>query len=164
MRGRGLFGLLFIVVLALLIGGVAYNWGLAAGQTQAVAPGTVAYPVVYGHPFGLGFGFGIFGFLFVFLLIGLLITAFRPRRWNGGPGGGWRGMGPGGGWGPGWGGRYDPNDPGHGKWAEGDVPPPFRPMLEAWHRQAHAGSTSGETPTDAAGRSSGPGDATAPPR
>ena len=86
MRGRsGFFRFLVIVVLALLVGGVAYNWGLAAGQTQLVAPGTVVYAVGYDHPFG--FGFGIFGFLFVLFLIGLLIRAFRPRGWAGGPDG-----------------------------------------------------------------------------
>jgi hypothetical protein len=137
MRGRfGFFGVLAVIVLALLVGGVAYSLGLAAGQTATVvapgttvAPGTVVYPVGYGHV-GWGFGFpffGIFGILFVVLLIGLLVRAFRPRPWGGGGPGGW-GRG---GWSDGWSGRPD------------DVPPPFRPMLEAWHRRAH-----GEAPPD----------------
>ena len=139
MRGHfGFFGVLAVIVLALLIGGVAYSFGLAAGQTVTVAapggPGTVVYPVGYYHGFGWGFPFfGIFGFLLFFLFIGLIIRAFRPRPW-GGPGkwGGY-GSGPGRGWGgpAGWSGRPD------------DVPPQFRPMLETWHRQAH-----GEGPTD----------------
>lgn len=147
MRGRfGLFGVLLIVVLALLVGGVAYNWGLAAGQAQAVAPGTVGYPVAYGHPYGFGFGFGLFGLLFFFLIFGLLISAFRGRRWGGGPGGWGRGMGPGG-WGPGWGGRYD-------------VPPTF----DDWHRRAHGESGPGTASTgtgssDTAGSSGSSGSA-----
>jgi hypothetical protein len=148
MRGRfGLFGVLFIVVFALLIGGVAYSWGLAAGQTQVVAPGTVAYPVVYGHPFG--FGFGLFGLFFFLLIFALLISAFRGRRWAGGPGGWGRGMGPGG---PGWGGRYGAGDPGQRQWQDHDVPPAF----EEWHRRAHGDST----PT---GSSGGSGSSGGPP-
>jgi hypothetical protein len=150
MRGRfGLFGVLLIVVLALLVGGVAYNWGLAAGQTQVVAPGTVGYPVVYGHPYGFGFGFGLFGLLFFFLIFGLLISAFRGRRWGGGPGGWGKGMGPGG-WGPGWGGRYDPTDPAARQWQNHDVPPSF----EAWHRRAH-GEPGPDAPSGGTGSSGG---------
>ena len=160
MRGRfGIFGILFIAVLALLVGGVAYNWGLAAGQTAVAAPGAVVYPIGYGHPFG--FGFGIVGFLFFLLFIGLLIAAFRPRRWSGGPGGWGRGMGPGGwghgAWGPGWGGRFDPDDPRAKDWMPQDVPPAMQPMLEAWHRKAH-----GDTGTDATASSSGRGSGTPP--
>jgi hypothetical protein len=149
MRGRfGLFGFLVIAVLVLLIGGVAYNSGIAAGQAQVAAPGTVAYPVGYVHPWGFGFGFGIFGFLFVFLIIGLLFAALRPRRWGGPGGGGWgRGMGPGG-WGPGgWGSRFDPDDPRTREWMQRDVPPAFQPMLEAWHRRAHGEAPGGAGPT-----------------
>jgi hypothetical protein len=138
MGGRfGFFGVLAVIVLALLIGGVAYSLGLAAGQTVAVAapgaPGTVVYPVGYYHGFGWGFPFfGIFGILLFFLFIGLIVRAFRPRPW-GGPGRGWGGPG-------GWSGRPD------------DVPPQFRPMLETWHRQAHGGSST--NPTDSSGPTS----------
>ena len=95
-RRGGLFGVLVVIVIALIVGGLAYTAGLSAGQTAVVAPGavpgTVVYPVGYGPGWhGFGFGFGIFGFLFLFLLIGLLFRAF----------GGWGGRR--GGWGgPGW--------------------------------------------------------------
>jgi hypothetical protein len=134
----GAFGILFILVFALIVGGIGYSLGVAAGPAATTASGTVVYPVGFWHPFG----FGLFGILFFFLLIGLLIAAFRPRRWSGGPGGwGHRAWGPGpwssgpsgSGWGPGTGGG--PND----------VPPGIQSMLEAWHRQAHAsgGGTTG---------------------
>jgi hypothetical protein len=142
MRGRvGLFGILGTIVLALLVGGIGCALGAGAGQPVAIVqpgvPGTVVYPVGYGHGFGFGWGFpffGIFGLLFVFLLLGLIIRAFRPRPW-GGPGGwgapgGWGGRAAGFGPGQGWSGRTD------------EVPPPFRPMLEQWHRQAHGDPTS----------------------
>ena len=141
MRGRfGFFGLLVIAVLALLVGSVAYNWGHAAGQTQVASPGTV----VYVHQFG--FGFGIFGFLFVLFFIGLLFRAFRPRHSGGGHGG----------WGHGgWGGRFDPNDPKVRDWMQRDVPPPFQPMLESWHRRAHGETGTGQPPQGAAGTPDG---------
>ena len=126
MRGRfGFIGILLIGAFALLVGGVAYNWGLAAGTAQVAAPGTLVQPI-YVHRFGFGFGFG--GFLFLLVIVGLLIAAFRARRWAGGPGP--RGMGP---WGP----RFDPDDPRVRHWTSGDVPPQLQPMLEAWHRRAH---------------------------
>jgi len=129
MRGRfGFIGFLLIGAFALLVGSVAYNWGLAAGTAQVATSGTV----VYLHPAGFGLG----GFLFLFLIAGLVVTAFRARRWAGGPGGpgGWGHRSHGhGGWGP----RMDPNDPRIRQWTDGDVPPPFQPMLDAWHRRAH---------------------------
>jgi len=134
MRGRfGFIGFLLIGAFALLVGSVAYNWGLAAGTAQVATPGTV----VYLHPAGFGLG----GFLFLFLIGGLVVAAFRARRWAGGPGGwGHRGHGPGG-WGP----RMDPNDPRVREWMQGDVPAPFQPMLDAWHRRAHGPADGQET-------------------
>ena len=123
-RRGGLFGVLVVIVIALIVGGLAYTAGISAGQTAVVAPGavpgTVVYPVGYGYGWH-GFGFGIFGFLFLFLLIGLLFRAF----------GGWGGRR--GGWGgPGW---------DRSRWASGDVPQPYNDMLEAWHRRAHGEAT-----------------------
>ncbi len=138
MRGRfGFLGFIVVAILALLVGGFAYSWGLAAGQAQVAPAGTVAYPVAYAHPFG----FGLFGFLFFLFVIGLVVSAFRGRRWAGGAGGpgGWgRGRGAGG-----WAGRIDPNDPNASHWMASDVPPAFQPMLEAWHRRAHGPASDG---------------------
>ena len=137
MRGpSGWVKVLALVLIALLIGGVAYSIGLSAGQSQAVVPattgtGTVVVPVqAWGWGWGWGFPFfPLFGILFFFLLIGLLFRAFRPRPW------GWNGgYGPRGGYGPG------------GQWTPGDVPQQFQPMLENWHRQAH-----GQAPTSSSG-------------
>jgi len=110
-------GLVFLGVVAV----VAYQVGLSAG---AGAEGTAA-PVVYRPWFGFG-GFGFFGFLFFLLILFLIFRAiFRPWGW----GHGWRG-----GYGPGWygSGWYGPKGT-----ETRDVPPPFEPMLESWHRRAH---------------------------
>ena len=135
----GLFGILFFVVLALLVGGVAYSWGLSAGQTAVVGARHRRLSASgYWHPFW----FGIFGFLFFFLLHrALLLAAFRPRRWAAGPVAGVRRRGPGAGAVRG-GAQGGPERPGDREWLDRDVPPAFRPMLESWHRQAH-----GEPPT-----------------
>ncbi len=148
MQGRfGLFGVLIVVVLALVAGGIGYAVGVGSAPVAAGAPGAVVYPYFF-HPFG----FGLFGFIFFFLLIALLFAAIRGRRWGGGygPGRGW-----GGGYGPGGWGRFNAND----------VPPPMQQALEDWHRQAHGqpGSTgSGASgPTGTAG-STGTGGSPSP--
>jgi hypothetical protein len=124
-RGFGLLGLLVGLILLIVVAAIGYNIGLSAGA--AAGGGTVApvAPLVYG-PWFFG-GFHILGFLFFFLILFLIFAAlFRGRRWGGY---GWHG-----GYGPGpWG------------WRSGemrDVPPPFEPMLESWHKRAH-----GETPS-----------------
>ena len=119
-RRSGLGAVLVVLLIALVVGGLAYAAGLSAGQSAVVAapqgvPGTVVYPVGW-H--GFGFGFGIFGFLFLFLLIGLLVRAFAfggRGRWGGPSGGGWD----------------------RSRWESGEVPPPMESMLQAWHRRAH---------------------------
>ena len=142
MRGRfGFIGLVFLGVFALIVGSIAYNWGLATGTAQVVPPGTVVYPIAYGHPFGFGFG----GFLVLLLVVGLIVGSFRARRWAGGSGG-WGHGGPG----PGrWGGHVDPNDPRVRAWMDHDVPPPFQSMLETWHRRAHGEPGGGDAPGSA---------------
>jgi hypothetical protein len=125
----GWLGALLGLVLLVAVAAVGYYVGVNAGTTAVgVEPGTVA-PVYYGHWF-FG-GFQLFGFLFFFLILFLLFGAlFRGRRWGGWHGGyGYYGRGPWG-WGPG---------------EMRDVPPPFEPMLESWHKRAH-----GEAPTGSA--------------
>lgn len=118
-RGFGLLGILVGLVLLGIVAAVAYNVGLSAGAAGSAGAAPVVYPW-----FGFG-GFPIFGFLFLLLIIGLFLALiFRPRGW----GGGYWGHGP-------WGYR---------DWERRDVPPPFEPMLENWHRRAH-----GETPSTA---------------
>jgi len=129
------FGFLGVLVGLLIVGIVAvaaYNVGLSAG---AGAAGAAAAPVVY-HPwFGFGFFGGFLGFLFFILILAFLLRAiFRP----------W-------GWGHGWRGGYGPGGWGYKGTEMRDVPPPFEPMLESWHRRAH-----GETPP--AGASTPPND------
>ncbi|MBA2254272.1 MAG: hypothetical protein H0W07_04060 [Chloroflexi bacterium] len=118
MDGRGMPGwlrALGILAVVLLIGGIGYAIGLGAGA--AGVPVVAGAPVVYA-----GHGFGLFGLLVPILLIVLLLAAFSGRR----GGGHWRrGYGPGG-----WYGSGDGRD----------VPPPFEPMLESWHRRAHGDS------------------------
>lgn len=116
-RRSGLGRALLVLLIAVVVGVLAYGAGLAAGQAGvavAPAPGGVVYPVAW-H--GFGFGFGIFGFLFVLLLVGFLLRAFA----FGGRGRGWGGPG-----------HWD-----RSRWEAGDVPPPMNSMLEAWHRRAH---------------------------
>jgi hypothetical protein len=151
-RRFGFLGVLFVGVIALIVGGLGYAAGLAAGQTGAgAATGTVVYPVGLWHPFG----FGLFGILFFVLILVLLLRAIAgPRRW-GGPGWGYGGRG----WGPGWqgwgpGGPKGTGDSGGNAYFTYEVPPPFEPMLERWHQRAH-----GETP----GGAPAPGSAEPPP-
>ena len=148
MRGRfGLLGLLFIFVSVLVVGGIGYSVGVAAGQSGTVQPGVV-YPIGFFHPFG----FGLFGILFFFLLIGLVVSALRPRRWGDGHGWGPAGWGRHG-WGPG--GRFDPDDPRVHDWMDREVPAAFQPMLEHWHRWAHGQAADAPTDAPAAGGRSG---------
>jgi hypothetical protein len=115
------------LVLLLVVAGVAYGLGVNAGAAGGVAPAAGA-PVYYGHWF-YG-GFGLFGFLFFFLILFLIFGAlFRGRRWGGGHGYGWHGY-------------YGPGAYGWKGGEPRDVPPPFEPMLESWHKRAH-----GEQPT-----------------
>jgi hypothetical protein len=76
------------VVLSIGVGIFAYSAGQAQALAQlpvtAVAPGTVAVPVMYYRPWGFGF-IGPLFFLFVFWFLMLRVVAGR-RRW-GGPGG-----------------------------------------------------------------------------
>ncbi len=105
MNRRVIFGLLALVLLALVatgIGTAVYNAGVSAGLSdaarQAVASGqpVPAAPFGYGYgPYwhgGWGFGFGFFGIFFwilgIFLIIGLLRGAMGWGRWGGGPRGG----------------------------------------------------------------------------
>src|SRR5438045_4126740 len=73
----GAFGILFLLVFALVVGGIGYSLGVGAGPAAATASGTVVYPVGFWHPFGLVGG--LFGILFFFLFIGLIVAALRPR-------------------------------------------------------------------------------------
>jgi hypothetical protein len=129
-RGFGLLGFLVGLLLLGVVAVVAYNAGLSTGAASGAASTDTTVPVVYGPGFGWGFGFGffpIFGFLFFILILALVFRAiFRP--WGGGHG--WRG-----GYGPGWWGYRGTETR--------DVPPPFEPMLESWHRRMH-----GEKPSE----------------
>jgi len=135
MRRFGLFGFLVLLFLVGAVGVVAYNLGVSAGATEAaIAEGAaVIYAPAAGFsPFGL-----ILGLFFVILLIGFVAKAFAGPRMA---------------MGPGWGhGRHGgPRD-----WDRENVPEPFRPMLERWHRDAHdapasAAARGGQPPTSGA--------------
>ena len=113
----GFLGILVALILVGIVAAVAYNVGLSAGLTSS--GGTA--PVVYGPWLGFG-GFHLFGFLFFILIFALILGAiFRPRGW--GHHGYRGGYGPGG-----WGAKG---------WEMHDVPPPFEPVLESWHRRMH---------------------------
>jgi hypothetical protein len=126
-RGTGLLGFVVVLAIALIVGVLAYNAGVAAGMSSATSGDTTG-PIVY-PPFGFGFGF--FGLLLTIVLIGLLIAALRgPRGW-----GGYRGHAS---WGPGapwW------RGPGGG-----EMPRGAEEMLASWHRSAH-GESSDESRT-----------------
>jgi hypothetical protein len=97
------------LLVAIGVGVMAYNAGVAHGLAQSGPPAAAAYPYHWGHPWGLGFGF-FFPVLFGFLLLRLIFWGgFGYRRWHRHYG--WYGAGP-----------YD-------------VPPAF----EEWHRRAHEG-------------------------
>jgi hypothetical protein len=98
-----------LILGAIIVGGVAYQAGLAQSMVATADGARVVAPYAYGHPYGFGWGFGfgflglLFPILFLFLIFGLVRAAFGPRHW-GGP----------------------------GPWREGP-----RTMFEDWHRQAH---------------------------
>ena len=121
--GFGLLGVIVLLLVALGVGAVAFNMGLAQGVAQSVQLGDGAplraAPYLF-YPHAWGFGFGIGG-IFIFLLLLFLIFALVRRLFWGGPWGGW-----------GMRGRYGRwnDDPAHETHA-----PPF---FEEWHRQAHA--------------------------
>lgn len=117
-RGFGVIGFLVGLLLLGVIAAVAYDVGLSTGA--ASAGGTV--PVVHGHWLGFGGGFGILGFLFFILILALIFRAiFRPWGWGH----------------HGWPGGYGPGGWGYKGTETRDVPPPFEPMLESWHRRMH---------------------------
>jgi hypothetical protein len=132
---RRRFGLLGALVLALLIGTVgivAYNIGLTNGAAEAaMAEGAaVIYAPASGpSTFGLILGLGL-----AILLIGFVARAFAGPRFP-------MGHRP---WGPRWAGHRGPR----GDWDHEDVPGPFRPMLERWHRDAHGGGASAPAASD----------------
>jgi hypothetical protein len=104
--------LLTVVLVAILVGSVAYNAGVSQGlaigaanvPAAGAAPGQGVPPYYWYRPWGhWGFGFGPFGFVLLWFLL------FRLVFW----GGGWR----------------------RRSWYHYpyDVPPSF----EEWHRRAH---------------------------
>ena len=84
-----------VIALALLIGGVAYNWGVSNGIAQsgkivAAAPASAPYPYpypYYWHPWGGGFFFFPLFFFFVWVLI--IRGLFWGARWRHAGGSGW---------------------------------------------------------------------------
>ena len=77
------------LILAAVVGGIAYNYGLAQGLHQSgkvvmppPGPGPYAYPYPYWgwHPWGFGF---FFGPLFFFILFFVLLRGlFWRGRWH----------------------------------------------------------------------------------
>jgi hypothetical protein len=128
-RGFGLLGFLVGLVFLGVVAAVAYNAGLSTGAASGAAATGATVPVVYGPWFGFGFGFfHLFGFLFFILILALLFRAiFRPWGWGH----------------HGWRGGYGPGGWGYKGTETRDVPPPFEPMLESWHRRMH-----GEGPSE----------------
>ena len=83
---------LAVILLALVVGFVGYQIGIA--QNVAVAVPAAGAPVAYyGYPYHFGFGFlgFLFPLFFLFLIFGLLRAAFGGwgyrgyGRWQGGP-------------------------------------------------------------------------------
>jgi len=74
------------VVLAVVVGGIAYNAGVANGIQQSgkivmPAPGAYPYPYPYmWHPWGFGFFFGPFFFILFWFVI--LRCLFWRGRWH----------------------------------------------------------------------------------
>jgi len=94
MDGNRLVTLIAVVVLAVLVGAMAYNVGVSHGIAQsgkmqvvaapaggpAVAPYAYSYPYYWGwHPWGFGF---FFPFFFLFLIFGVLRAIFWRARWH----------------------------------------------------------------------------------
>jgi hypothetical protein len=122
MRRFGLAAFLAITLLVGVVGAVAYNLGISAGAAEAaISEGaSVIYAPASFSPLGL-----LIGGFFLILLVGFVARAFvGPRRAMHA-----------GGWGPG---RWSHAEGHHrGSWDHESVPPPFQPMLERWHREAH---------------------------
>jgi hypothetical protein len=136
MRRFGLLGFLVLLLLVGAVGAVSYNLGVSAGAADAaIAEGaSVIYaPGAGTSPFAL-----ILGFFFVVMIIGFVAKAFAGPRMPMGPGP----------WGRG---RHG----GRGHWDSEDVPEPFRPMLERWHRDAHASPPPGASGAPSAGQTAG---------
>jgi hypothetical protein len=83
MNRQGWWAIAAALVLAVLIGGLAYNFGVHQGLAQsgkivAGPAGPYPYPYYGWHPWGLGFFpiFPIFFFVFLFLI-------FRGMFWRG---------------------------------------------------------------------------------
>jgi hypothetical protein len=112
-RRHGLARVMLGVLLAVVVGLVAYNLGFSHGLAQHVAaPPAGAYPWAP-HPWGFGFFPVLFFLLFWFFVVRVLFWGVAGRRaWRYG-----RGCGPGYGYGYGGGG--------------------LPPMFDEWHRRAH---------------------------
>jgi hypothetical protein len=151
MRRFGLAAFLALTLLVGVIGVVAYDLGVSAGAADAAieAGASVIYAPATFSPFGL-----IIGAFFVILLIGFSARAIAGPRRHKGPG---RHMGPGG-----WGGPGGPWRRG-GDWDHESVPEPLRPMLERWHRDAHASAAAPSPGGDSGAGPRGGGPQTTPP-
>ena len=126
MRRIGIVAFAALLLLVGAVGFVAYNLGVSAGAADAAiaAGASVIYAPAAVSPFGI-----ILGAFFLILALGFIVKVIAgPRRHRGS--GSW-GHGP---WGMG-----GPGRPG-GPWSpdQETVPEPFKPMLERWHREAHA--------------------------
>jgi hypothetical protein len=115
MRSFRLGAFLVLTLLVGIVAVVAYDFGVSAGTAEAaVAAGaSVIYAPATISPLGL-----IIGGFFLLLFLGFLARVIAgPRR----------------GWGPeGW------HHGRHGRaWDRDEVPEPFKPVLERWHREAH---------------------------
>ncbi len=147
MRRFGLGAFLALILLVGAVGIVAYDLGISAGTTDAAieAGASVIYAPATFSPFG-----AIVGAFFLIVLIGFIVRGFGASRRPMGR----RGWSHGGGFG---------GYPGHrDSWEQGSVPEPFRPMLERWHREAHAAPLAG-APTAAQRPDAQPGTAAPPP-
>lgn len=87
---KGLILATLLILGAVLVGGIAYEAGIAQGIATTGEGVRAVAPYGYWHPFGFGFGFlgVLFPILFLFLIFGLVRAAFGPRH-RGGPGA-WR--------------------------------------------------------------------------
>lgn len=144
MRRFGFGAFLALAILVGLVGVVAYNLGVSTGTTDAAIAGGAS--VIYAPATLTPFAFIIGAFLLIlFLAFAARAIAGPRRRWGHH------------GWGPG---AWDAYGQDRGNWDHADVPEPFRPMLERWHRDAHAaapaGPPSGPSPQGRGGRPAPP--------
>ena len=118
MKRFGWFGLLMVLLLAVVAGGIGYSLGMSNAAAAAVSAGdaTVTYVVGTGWGPGLG-GFPFFGLLFGFLVFALVIGIFRRAAWAGR--GGWYGPGR---WSEAGPSHYHRDCPDDGKTADGPRP------------------------------------------